>query len=167
MAPLIVLVVGALLFRVIGWLGVRSLNSWRSAARLALAAMLLFTASAHFAPMKTELAAMIPPPFTGNLTIIHLTGLLEIAGAIGILVPRTRRAAGVCLVLLLLALLPANVSAALRGVTLRGEAATPLWLRIPLQALFVAVVAWTAIYRPQGERGPVRIGTARADGDVG
>jgi uncharacterized membrane protein YphA (DoxX/SURF4 family) len=47
--------------------------------------------------------------------IITATGILEILGAIGLMVPRTWRAAALCLVLLLVALFPANVYAALNG----------------------------------------------------
>lgn len=153
MAPLIVLLLGTLLLRLAGRLGVRTLDSWRDAARAALAIMFLFTASAHFTPMKHDLAAMIPAPFTGSLPIIYVTGLLEIAGAIGILFPRTRRLAGIGLVLLMLALFPGNVSAARRRVTLRGKPPTPLVLRAPLQLLFIAAVWWTAIHRAPEERG--------------
>lgn len=152
MAPLIVLVAGTLLFRLAGRLGLRALESWRDAARAALAIMFLFTASAHFTPMKHDLAAMIPAPFTGSLPIIYATGLLEIAGAIGILLPRTRRLAGIGLILLMLALFPANVSAARRGVTLRAEPPTPLVLRAPLQLFFIAAIWWTAIHRTPEER---------------
>ena len=74
-----------------------------------------------------------------------MTGVFEIAGAIGLLVPRTRRLAGVCLVLLLVAQFPANVNAALDGITLGGEAPTPLWLRTPMQLLFIGMLWWTSI----------------------
>lgn len=162
MAPLIVLVAATLIFRLLGRLGVRVLHTWRDAARFGLAVMLLFTAAAHFTPMKHDLARMIPAPLTGNLAVVSLTGLLEIAGALGILLPRTRRAAGIGLFLLLLAMFPANVSAARRGVTLRGEPATALLLRAPLQALFLGVIWWTAIDRGAEARGPRDRGPAGA-----
>ena len=153
MAPLLVLLAGTLLLRLAGRLGIPALDTWRDALRAALAITFLFTASAHFTPMKHDLAAMIPAPFTGSFPIIYATGLLEIAGAIGILLPRTRRLAGIGLVLLMLAMFPANLSAARRGVTLRGEPPTPLVLRAPLQLLFIAAIWWTAIHRTPEERG--------------
>jgi hypothetical protein len=52
------------------------------------------------------------------------TGLLEILGAIGLLVPFTARAASVCLVLLLITMFPANVRAARQNLTTGGSAAT-------------------------------------------
>jgi uncharacterized membrane protein len=75
---------------------------------------------------------------------VYLTGVLEIAGAVGLLVERTRRAAAWGLVLILLALFPANVYAALEGVGMgrHVEGASYLWLRAPLQAIFLAWVAW-------------------------
>jgi uncharacterized membrane protein len=127
----------------------RIFRPWRDAVRIGLVVMLFFTAVAHFAPaLKHDLAAMIPPPFTGNMAIIYLTGVLEIAGAVGLLIPRYRRAAAIGLVLLLLGMFPANVYAALSGVTLRGQPATELWLRTPMQIVWIAMLWWSSIRRP-------------------
>jgi uncharacterized membrane protein len=40
---------------------------------------------------------------------------------------------------------PANINAALRQVPLRGRPATPLWLRLPMQVLFIALAVWIAL----------------------
>jgi uncharacterized membrane protein len=141
MVPMIVLVVVTLI--------ARTRVPWKDAVRIGMAALLLFTASAHFNPMKHDLAAMIPPPLTGSLWLIYLTGMLEISGAVGLLIPRFRKPAALCLMLLLIALFPANVYAALNGVTLRGQAATTLWLRTPMQIIWIAALWWSTI------RGPV------------
>jgi len=141
----LVLVCSLVVLRGIGWLGVRQLSTWRAAGLGAVAIVFLVTSSAHFNGMKYDLAAMLPADFPGGLGIIYLTGVFEIAGAIGLLVPRTRRLAGICLVLLLAALFPANVYAALNGISLSGEPPTPLWLRAPEQLLYVGMVWWTAI----------------------
>ena len=61
------------------------------------------------------------------------------------LVPGTRKLAGICLVLLLVALFPANVYAALNEIPLRGEAPTPLWIRGPMQLLYIGMFCWTSI----------------------
>ena len=115
--------------------------------------MFLVTSTAHFTGMKYDLAAMMPEPLPDGLWVIHLTGVFEIAGAIGLLIPRTRRLAGVCLVLLLVAVFPANVNAALDGITLGGEAPTPLWLRAPMQLLFIGMLWWTSIKARPKEAG--------------
>jgi uncharacterized membrane protein len=48
-------------------------------------------------------------------------------------------------VLLLIALFPANVYAALNGVTLRGQPATAIWLRTPMQIIWIAALWWSTI----------------------
>jgi uncharacterized membrane protein len=156
MVPVFVLVLASVLLRGVGWLGVKRLSSWRYAVRAGLAIMFLFTAAAHFTDTKHDLAAMIPAPLPKGLWLIYLTGLLEIAGAIGLLVPRFQRIAGICLVILLLAMFPANVNAALTGIPLRGEPPTPLWLRLPIQLLFIGAIWWTSIREPHSPASPVR-----------
>ena len=148
MAPLFVLVISFLLLRGVGFLGVRRLSSWREAGLIAVVIMFLFTGATHFTGMKHDYAAMLPGRFADNLGIIYLTGALQIAGAIGLLISRTRRLAGICLVLLLLAMFPANVYAAVNGVPFRGEPPTPLWLRTPIQLFFIAMVWWTSVGKP-------------------
>jgi uncharacterized membrane protein len=145
MEVLIVLLVSFVALRGVGFLGVKQLASWRNAGLGALAVMFLFTSTAHFSGMKHDLAAMMPEPLPDGLWIIYLTGVLEIAGAVGLLIPRTRRLAGIGLVLLLVAVFPANVNAALNGIPLAGEAPTPLWLRAPMQLLFIGMLWWTSI----------------------
>jgi uncharacterized membrane protein len=157
MVSLFVLAISFLLLRGVGLLGIERLSSWRVAGRGALVIMFLFTGTSHFTSMKYDFAAMIPPPLPNDLWVIYLSGVFEIAGAVGLLIPRTRKLAGICLVLLLVALFPANVYAALSEIPLRGEAATPLWLRTPMQLLYIAMVWWTSIReRPEGV-GPQRL----------
>ena len=147
MAPLFILVISFLVLRVIGLLGVRRLSSWKEAGLLAVVIMFLFTGSTHFTAMKHDYAAMLPGFVPMKVWVIHLTGLLQIAGAVGLLIPRTRRLAGLSLALLLVAMFPGNVYAALNDISFRGEAPTPLWLRTPIQLLFIGMVLWTSTER--------------------
>jgi hypothetical protein len=55
--------------------------------------------------------------------LVTITGLLEIAGAIGLLLPRTAAAAAICLAVFLVALFPANIRAARQRFTIRGRPA--------------------------------------------
>ncbi|RQX02447.1 DoxX family protein, partial [Micromonospora arida] len=64
-----------------------------------------------------------------------------LAGAVGLLVPATARVAAAGLGLLMLAMFPANVSAARRKLTLAGRPVTPLAQRTALQIVFVATAA--------------------------
>jgi uncharacterized membrane protein len=148
MAPLFILVISFLVLRAIGLLGVRRLSSWQEAGLVAVAIMFLFTGSTHFTAMKHDYAAMLPGFAPMKVSIIHMTGALQIAGAIGLLVPRTRRLAGIGLALHLVAMFPGNVYAALNEVPFRGEPPTPLWLRTPIQLFYIGMVLWTSIKRP-------------------
>jgi uncharacterized membrane protein len=143
MLVLMVLLVAWLVFRAIGAAGVEALASWQDSARYALVVMFIFTATAHFNKMKHDLAQMIPPYFPRPLLIVYITGALELLGAAGLVVAQFRRLAGVCLIALLSGMFIANVNAAQKGVTLRGKAATPLWLRTPMQILFIALLWWS------------------------
>ena len=143
MAVLVVLLVSLVLFGGLGALGVGALSAWHEVVAWALATMFLFTASSHFvARTREDLIAMVPGAFPKPALLVSLTGLLEGLGAVGLRIPATRGLAGLCLVLLLVALLPANASAARRGVPMRGRAPTPLLVRIPMQILFVGLTLW-------------------------
>jgi len=95
--------------------------------------------------MKEDFARMIPPSIPWPRVMVYFTGVCEIAGAVGLLLPEFRRAAAYALIAFFLAVLPANIHAARAGISLRGKPATKLWLRIPMQALFVAI-AFLAIH---------------------
>ncbi|MGA4990465.1 DoxX family protein [Nonomuraea bangladeshensis] len=148
----IVLLVATLAFRSLGALGVARFATWRVSAAHGLAVMLVMTAGAHFVPASVtfmpnhaDMVAMVPPFVPFPAFVVYLTGVLELAGAAGLVLERTRKAAGICLALLFAAMLPANVYAALNDVTLGGEPATPLWQRVPEQVLYIAIALWAAI----------------------
>jgi uncharacterized membrane protein len=143
MLVLIVLVASILIFRGLGLAGAASFASWSADVRDGLAVMLLFTGSAHFTPMKEDLIRMTPQWVPRPRAMVFFTGLCELAGAIGLVIPETRRAAGIALILFFIAVLPANIHAARAGVTLRGRPATPLWLRVPMQILFIVLAWWS------------------------
>ena len=124
---------------------------------LALAIMFLFTGLSHFSALKHDFAAMIPAPLPNGLWVIYLTGAFEIGGALGLLIPRTRRLAGICLVLLLVALFPANVNAIINEIPLGGNAPTPLWVRAPMQLLYIGMIWWTSIKGGSKEVGQSRV----------
>lgn len=143
MAVLIVLFASWFILRGIGTLGVSALASWQDSARYALAVMFVFTGITHFNKMKHDLARMIPSFFPQPLLLVYVTGVLELLGAAGLLLPQFRSSAGICLIALLAGMFTANVNAAVRGVTLRGKAVTPLWLRAPMQMLFIGLLWWS------------------------
>ena len=131
-----------LILRGIGVLGVTALATWHDSVRYALAVMFVFTAVAHFNKMRRDLAQMIPSFFPQPMLIVYITGVGEFLGAAGLLIPRFRFLAGICLILLLIGMFTANINAALKGLTLRGRPVTPLWLRTPMQILFIGLIWW-------------------------
>lgn len=116
-------------------------------ARVGLSCFFAFTALGHF--IKTEeMTAMLPPVVSRPYEIIYVTGVLELLGAIGIWIPRLRRLTGICLLLFLICIFPANIYAALMRVNFGGHALGPAYLlmRLPFQ-LFV--ICWTYVATEQ------------------
>ncbi len=105
----------------------------RYAARVLTSAFFIVAGVAHF--RSPGAYASIVPPQLGNADrLVALSGMAEIAGGIGLLLPQTRRAAGIGLIVLLVAVWPANWYMAVRAERFAGIApAWLLWLRVPLQ----------------------------------
>jgi len=92
----------------------------------------------HFI-MPRVYVAIMPQWLPSPLLLVYVSGAFEIAGGVGLLVPAVRTAAAVGLIIVLVAVFPANVEM-LRSAQSRG--ASPLfiaacWLRLPLQAVLI------------------------------
>ncbi|HUQ59965.1 hypothetical protein [Lentzea sp.] len=138
-------------FRLLGALGVGRFATWRFSAAHGLATMLIATGTAHFAPATVtmipnhaDLVAMVPPFVPFPHLMVYATGVLELLGALGLVLTKTRSAAGVSLAALFVLMFPANVYAAIADVPLGDDPPTPLWFRIPEQVLFITVALWIA-----------------------
>ena len=131
----------------------------RRRLRNGLGAFFIVAGAAHFlAPHLYD--PMMPGWIAAEAhrPLIYLSGAAEVAGGVGVLTSRFRRAAGWGLIALLLAIFPANLHVALDPVAGSdfGVSQTVLWLRLPFQALFIMWVWWTCL-RPAPP-------TARAQG---
>src|SRR5260370_31598642 len=135
MIVLIVLFGTWLAFRGIGALGYPAFATWHDTARYALAVMFTFTGVSNYTKLKHDMVRMMPAIFPKPLLLVYITGVLELLGALGILLPEARALAGICLILFLLAVFPANVKAARGKILFNNNPATPLWLLLPLQHL--------------------------------
>ncbi len=118
-------------------------------ARIAMCAMLVFTAMAHFAFTK-GMVMMIPQFIPFKTELVYFTGILEIVFGIGLLVPAFRMYAGWILIVFFILLLPANIKSAMEHIdyqkgTFDGYGLPYLWFRIPLQLLFMGWVYFSAI----------------------
>jgi len=141
---LYVMVAGILAARGAGALGVIALDGWPVATRAGLALMFVFTGVAHFTRTRQDLVRMVPPSLPSPELLVTLTGVAEIAGAIGLLVPVTARVSAWALAALLAAMFPANVHASRTQHTIGGRPHTPMIIRAPLQMLWIALLLWPA-----------------------
>jgi uncharacterized membrane protein len=145
MAPSIILLAGSVAARIVGWLGVDYVDTWGKAIAVGLAAMFVLTGVAHFVPpLRDNLIAIVPPQLPAPGLLVSITGVLEFLGAVGLLVPVTRVAAAVCLLLLMLAMFPANIYAA-RMPNPPKSMTTRLPLRTAEEIVYLAAAVVVAI----------------------
>ena len=145
MVPFVVLLIALLLFRGLGLFGVVAFATWQLSATYALAVLFLFVALSHFGKMKEDLVKMVPRSLPYPRQLVYLTGVLEILGAIGLLLPATRMAAAYCLAALLVVMYPANVNASRHQIPLRGKKPTPFWLRLFMQLVYIGLAVWIGV----------------------
>ncbi len=91
--------------------------------------------------------AMMPPYLPWHERLIIVSGVAEIAGGLGILIARMRWLAGWGLIVLLVAVFPANVQVALHGWPGVQIPQWTLWARLPLQVVLIAWVYWVCMAR--------------------
>ena len=98
---------------------------------------------------------MMPSYIPAPALMVQLSGLAELALGLLLLWPRTTRWAGWGLVLLLIAVFPANLHIALNPTQFPDLPVWGLWARLPVQGL---LIAWAYFYtRPLGvqSRSPI------------
>ena len=113
---------------------------------IALAAAFVFMGIAHFVPASARtMAAMIPQRkrFVSARRLVQFTGLCEIAGGIGLLIPVLHLAAAIALIVFLIAVFPANAYAAQHPERF-GRAAIPFWPRLLAQLALIGLLVFVA-----------------------
>jgi uncharacterized membrane protein len=89
---------------------------------------------------------IVPPWLPAAALLVQISGICEILGGIGVLLPKTRRLSGAGLIALLVAVFPANVQMAQHPGLYADIAAAPvLYVRLPLQLVIIAWVWWTCV----------------------
>jgi uncharacterized membrane protein len=114
----------------------------RNLSRYLLAAFFIVAGANHFRDPATYLS-MMPPWLPAHEALNFISGAAEIAGGIGLLVSRTRNAAALGLILLLIAIFPANIHIALNGWPGMDIPRWVLWVRLPFQLLFLGWVLFS------------------------
>jgi uncharacterized membrane protein len=107
---------------------------------------LVISGSVHLL-FPSALAQMIPPVFPARPMLVVLSGLLELAGAAGLWLPRRQRSASLLIALLMIAVFPANIYAA--GQTVHGLRMPPLAPRLLMQVVYIVLVLIAGWGRPR------------------
>jgi uncharacterized membrane protein len=141
--PFYVMIVGIAAARIVGAIGWRPLDDWQAATRVGLAIMLVFTGVAHFTATRADLIRMVPPQLPNPALLVTVTGIAELAGAVGLVVPALAPWAAYLPMLLLVAMFPANLNGAKTGHRVAGRPHTRLAVRLPLQLLWIALFGWS------------------------
>jgi uncharacterized membrane protein len=112
--------------------------------RIILAVLFMLSGILHFVLPQAYLRIM-PPYLPSPSLLVDISGVAEMLGGVGLLVPFTRHLAAWGLVALLIAVLPANIYTATAHLPLPGLAGQSWvqWLRIPLQ---IPLVYWAWLY---------------------
>ena len=95
----------------------------------------------HFANTGWFIKIM-PPYLSYHKELVYLSGVFEIILGTMLLVEKTRFLAGWGLILLLIAVFPANIYAAQTNGATMGTSAAIAWGRLPFQAVFIALAYW-------------------------
>ena len=104
--------------------------------------LFILTGTLHFLKPKMY-EAIMPPYIPAHREMVRASGVAEMAGGVGVLVPGLAKPARWWLLATLVAVFPANVHMALNADDITGLPPVPrwmLWARLPFQAAFAALV---------------------------
>lgn len=117
---------------------------------VALAILFVGMGVTHFVPSVARgMAAIIPPRLKGTgllsgKSLVRFTGVCEIAGGIGLVVPPTHVVAAIALIVFLVVVFPANAYASQHPERF-GRAAIPFWPRLAGQLVLIALLVVVAV----------------------
>jgi uncharacterized membrane protein len=115
------------------------------APHVRLGAFFVFAGAMHFLTPRPYIA-IVPDALPRKREIVYISGVAELAGGAGVLIPATRRAAAWWLILTLIAIFPANLNMAVNADRFTFVAEPLLWARLPVQGALIAWV-WRAALR--------------------
>ena len=111
--------------------------------RVLLAIFMIVAGTLHWVtpdPFVNIVPSYLPYP----LVLVYISGVFEILGGIGLLVPPTSKAAAWGLIALFIAVFPANINMAANQIQMDGIPDSDLlrWGRLPFQAVLIAWAWW-------------------------
>ena len=119
------------------------LDRFRSPLRVLMGLLFILAGLMHFVRQQFYLDIM-PPYLPYHHELVYISGVFEILGGIGVLIPRVRSLSGYGLIALLIAVFPANIYMLTHNIEVVGFTRFTylLILRLPLQLIFIAWVYW-------------------------
>lgn len=129
----------------------------RTALRYLLTVGMVSVGVMHFTnPAFFE--AIVPPMLGDARLLVSVSGVFEVLGGLGLILPQTRRAAAWGLILLFIAVFPANIYMAVEGIQPDPNVTVEPWMawaRLPFQFVFIA---WAYLFtRPEPRTAPVAV----------
>jgi uncharacterized membrane protein len=124
---------------------IRRGSRWQRVALVFVFLWFFFGGLAHFLLTDVEMR-IVPPGLPSPRALVLASGLFELLGAFGLLRQRTRRLAGWGLLLLTVAVTPANVYM----LNIHEQFPVPewlLWLRLPFQLVLLWLIWWGSRWR--------------------
>ena len=112
--------------------------------KIVVAIAMIAVGVSHFSSPE-GFVKIVPSYLPAPLFLVHVSGFFEIAGGLGLLWPRTQKAAAWGLVALFIAVFPANINMAIHHIQIDDRMPLPtaaLWGRLPFQLLFIALAYW-------------------------
>ena len=125
----------------------------RTVLRWLLTVFMVVAGANHFiAP--AAYVAMMPSVLPAPAALVSISGVAEILGGLGLILPATRRLAGWGLIALFVAIFPANINMAVHHLPLGGREIPTwaLWARLPLQAVLAVWAYWCSRPAKPGAR---------------
>jgi len=114
---------------------------------LIIGASFIFAGTMHFVRPAGFLAIM-PEFIPFHAFWVYASGVVEIAGGLGLFFSNYRKVAGWTLFILLIVVFPANINMAVNEIQLPGSDPLPVWVmwaRLPFQFVFMYIVWWAAL----------------------
>jgi len=135
----------------------------KSALRYVMAAFYIWAGVSHFTRPEFFLNLM-PAYMPLHTELVYLSGIAEIVLGILVAIPRTAMFAGWCIIAMLIAFLPIHVHMLVNNHLYPEAPTSALWLRFPLQALFILWAYWYTTDRKHAHQAttPVASTTATA-----
>ena len=114
---------------------------FKSLTKVAFAILFVAAGLNHFIAPAFYVSIM-PTYLPWHYALVIISGVAEVVLGVGLLIPRTSRYAAWGLILLLIAIFPANIHMATHTELYPTIPVIALWLRLPLQGVLIMWAYW-------------------------